>query len=243
MHKRALALLAALPLAAGMALAVSPAAHAATPVINGSVIDAGNGAGYILTNDQHTRYRDAQEVVKAVPGTGVVLGSVTLYDQASTTSAQIELVAVTPGVYAVKYGLGTAFVYDNNVIIPSTPGNVLAGPPTIGTGDSVKIELFYNRVTQQVSFGATDVTQSANFTTVKVGTPGAQNFTEAGYGAGVANSVTNALENFYTSTHAAQSIAVVLGVFGVGGLTSADQTTPALSPHGSLTAAGSFTLS
>lgn len=239
------ALLAAGITATGV-LAVAPAASAAT-VINGSVVNTTHGAGYLLANDQHTRYRYAQENITAATAavTNDVLGSVTLYDQSDSTSAQIELVKTGVGTYAVRYGLGTAFVYDNNVIIPSVPAlTPLAGPPTIANGDQVRISLFYNRVTQQVFFGATDITQSANFTSVHVGTPGAQNFTEAGYGAGVANSVTQAEENFYTSTGPAKSITVVLGFFGVGGLTEVDQTTPGLSPHGLSSALnGSFTLS
>jgi hypothetical protein len=74
-------------------------------------------------------------------------------------------------------------------------------------------------------------------------------FTEAGYGGSLAGAVTQAQENFYSSTGPAMPITVVSGIGGTGGVVRDDTVNGSggvvLSPDSTLSSSsgGSFTLS
>ena len=240
--RRTATVLAAAALTAGLALPASAA------VINGHVVNAGRGAGFVLTNDQHTHYRYVQEIAAApsvIPPDGTVLGSVTLYDPASMDTAQVELVSAGAG-YAVDWGLAGGFQYDNNLVAPMALSASLSGATAV-PGDTVRLALYYNpaSVTHEVVFGATDYHGSVvtSFTAVAHGLGHAEQFSEAGTGGGMPGTFTSVEENFYSSTGPAKPVTAVLGFYGDGGLAE-DDTSAGLSAATSLSAAGngSFTL-
>ena len=235
-------------LAAAAALTAGLALPAPASVISGHVVNAGHGAGFVLTDDQHTHYRYVQEIATApsvIPPDGTVLGSVTLYDPASEDTAQAELVSTGAG-YAVDWGLASGFQYDNNLVAPMALSASLSGATAV-PGDTVRLALYYNPagLDHLVAFGATDYHGSvvSSFTSVAHGLGHAEQFSEAGTGGGMPGTFTSVQENFYSSTGPAKPITVVLGPYGAGGLAE-DDTSAGLSAGTSLSAAGngSFTL-
>lgn len=231
-------------------IALASPASAAT-VINGSVSNNGNSAGYVLGNDQHTHYKEAQETFTLpadTPASTTLFGTVNLYDQANSDLAELTLSWNSSDGFGAWYNYipGKA-QYDNNLAGVVQLAGATKLPATLAAGDAVTLVISYN-LNRSVSFSV----QIGNTTpvTAHVTTTHPEQFTEAGYGGGVAMMLTNVEENFYISTGPAEPITMVHGYYGVGGVVRDDLVTggigsaPDLSPGASLSSSnnGSFTL-
>jgi hypothetical protein len=252
MKQRLLAAAASAVVVAGLSLGLSAApALAAGPAIAYNVTNPGFGAGYALFRDGQTHYRYATEAVK-IPATipNGVLGSVELYDQANMDAALIQLRCNGTTCSVIAGYKGATMAYENDIIGSFTPTTALTGT-TAGAGDTVLLKLYYNptSATHTIVFGAEDLTTALSFTNAAATISHPELFTEAGYGGRLAGTVTQAQENFYSSTGPAMPISVVSGVGGTGGLVRDDTVNlfgvVTLSPHSTLTSSsgGSFTLS
>jgi hypothetical protein len=252
MKHRFLATAASAVVVAGFSLGLSAApALAAGPVIAYNVTNVGHGAGYALFRDGQTHYRYATEAVKipATIPTGV-LGSVELYDQANMDAALIQLVCNGTTCSVMAGYRGATFAYDSNIIGSFTAATALTGT-TAGVNDTVLLKLYYNpaSATHVILFGADNLTTAHSFTNASVTVSHPELFTEAGYGGSLAGAVTQAQENFYSSTGPTMPITVVSGIGGTGGLVRDDTVNGSggvvLSPDSTLSSSsgGSFTLS
>jgi hypothetical protein len=252
MKHRLLATAASAAVVAGLSLGLSAApALAAGPVIAYNVTNVGHGAGYALFRDGQTHYRYATEAVKipATIPTGV-LGSVELYDPANMDAALVQLVCNGTTCSVMAGYMGGTFAYDSNIIGSFTAATPLTGT-SVGANDTVLLKLYYNpaSATHTVVIGAANLTSGRSFTNDTRTISHPEQFTEAGYGGSLAGAVTQAQENFYSSTGPAMPITVVSGIGGTGGLVRDDTVNGGggvvLSPDSTLSSSsgGSFTLS
>ena len=251
MKRRLLATAASAVVVAGLSLGLSAAPALAAPVIAYNVTNVGHGAGYALFRDGQTHYRYATEAVK-IPATipNGVLGSVELYDQANMDAALIQLRCNGTTCSVLADYRGATMAYDSDIIGSLPAATPLTGT-TAGANDTVLLKLYYNPVsaTHVIVFGADNLTMGHSFTNQTRTASHPELFTEAGYGGSLAGTVTQAQENFYSSTGPAMPITVVSGIGGTGGLVRDDTVNGAgvvvLSPDSTLSSSsgGSFTLS
>jgi len=252
MKHRLLAAAASAVVVAGLSLGLSAApALAAGPAIAYNVTNVGHGAGYALFRDGQTHYRYATEAVK-IPATipNGVLGSVELYDQANMDAALIQLRCNGTTCSVLADYRGATMAYDSDIIGSLPAATPLTGT-TAGANDTVLLKLYYNPVsaTHVIVFGADNLTTGRSFTNGAATASHPEQFTEAGYGGSLAGTVTQAQENFYSSTGPAMPITVVSGIGGTGGLVRDDTVNGTgavvLSPDSTLSSSngGSFTLS
>ena len=235
----------------GLSLGLSAAPALAAPVIAYNVTNVGHGAGYALFRDGQTHYRYATEAVKipATIPTGV-LGSVELYDQANMDAALIQLRCNGTTCSVLAGYQGATFAHDSDIIGSLPAATPLTGT-TAGANDTVLLKLYYNpnSATHVIVFGADNLTTGHSFTNAAATASHPEQFTEAGYGGSLAGTVTQAQENFYSSTGPAMPITVVSGIGGTGGLVRDDTVNGTgvvvLSPDSTLSSSngGSFTLS
>ena len=251
MKRRLLATAASAVVVTGLSLGLSAAPALAAPVIAYNVTNVGHGAGYALFRDGQTHYRYATEAVK-IPATipNGVLGSVELYDQANMDAALIQLRCNGTTCSVLAGYQGATFAHDSDIIGSLPAATPLTGT-TAGANDTVLLKLYYNPVsaTHVIVFGADNLTTGHSFTNAAATASHPEQFTEAGYGGSLAGTVTQAQENFYSSTGPAMPITVVSGIGGTGGLVRDDTVNGTgavvLSPHSTLSSSngGSFTLS
>ena len=251
MKRRLLATAASAVVVTGLSLGLSAAPALAAPVIAYNVTNVGHGAGYALFRDGQTHYRYATEAVK-IPATipNGVLGSVELYDQANMDAALIQLVCNGTTCSVMAGYKGATFAYDSKIIGSFAAATALTGT-TAGANDTVLLKLYYNpaSATHTIVFGADNLTTAHSFTNAAATISHPEQFTEAGYGGSLAGTVTQAQENFYSSTGPAMPITVVSGIGGTGGLVRDDTVNGTgvvvLSPDSTLSSSngGSFTLS
>ena len=251
MKRRLLATAASAVVVTGLSLGLSAAPALAAPVIAYNVTNVGHGAGYALFRDGQTHYRYATEAVKipATIPTGV-LGSVELYDQANMDAALIQLVCNGTTCSVMAGYKGATFAHDSDIIGSFAAATALTGA-TAGANDTVLLKLYYNpnSATHVIVFGADNLTTGHSFTNAAATASHPEQFTEAGYGGSLAGTVTQAQENFYSSTGPAMPITVVSGIGGTGGLVRDDTVNGTgavvLSPDSTLSSSngGSFTLS
>jgi len=251
MKHRLLAAAASAVVVTGLSLGLSAAPALAAPVIAYNVTNVGHGAGYALFRDGQTHYRYATEAVK-IPATipNGVLGSVELYDQANMDAALIQLRCNGTTCSVLADYRGATMAYDSDIIGSLPAATPLTGT-TAGANDTVLLKLYYNPVsaTHVIVFGADNLTTGRSFTNGAATASHPEQFTEAGYGGSLAGTVTQAQENFYSSTGPAMPITVVSGIGGTGGLVRDDTVNGAgvvvLSPDSTLSSSsgGSFTLS
>jgi len=251
MKRRLLATAASAVVVTGLSLGLSAAPALAAPVIAYNVTNVGHSAGYALFRDGQTHYRYATEAVK-IPATipNGVLGSVELYDQANMDAALIQLRCNGTTCSVLAGYQGATFAHDSDIIGSFAAATPLTGT-TAGANDTVLLKLYYNPVsaTHVIVFGADNLTTGRSFTNGAATASHPEQFTEAGYGGSLAGTVTQAQENFYSSTGPAMPITVVSGIGGTGGLVRDDTVNGAgvvvLSPDSTLSSSngGSFTLS
>ena len=251
MKRRLLATAASAVVVTGLSLGLSAAPALAAPVIAYNVTNVGHGAGYALFRDGQTHYRYATEAVK-IPATipNGVLGSVELYDQANMDAALIQLRCNGTTCSVMAGYQGATMAYDSDIIGSLPAATPLTGT-TAGANDTVLLKLYYNpnSATHVIVFGADNLTTGHSFTNAAATASHPEQFTEAGYGGSLAGTVTQAQENFYSSTGPAMPITVVSGIGGTGGLVRDDTVNGTgavvLSPHSTLSSSngGSFTLS
>ena len=249
--RRLLATAASAVVVTGLSLGLSAAPALAAPVIAYNVTNVGHGAGYALFRDGQTHYRYATEAVK-IPATipNGVLGSVELYDQANMDAALIQLRCNGTTCSVLADYRGATMAYDSDIIGSLPAATPLTGT-TAGANDTVLLKLYYNpaSATHTIVFGADNLTTAHSFTNAAATVPQPEQFTEAGYGGSLAGAVTQAQENFYSSTGPAMPITVVSGIGGTGGLVRDDTVNGTgavvLSPDSTLSSSngGSFTLS
>ena len=249
--RRLLATAASAVVVTGLSLGLSAAPALAAPVIAYNVTNVGHGAGYALFRDGQTHYRYATEAVK-IPATipNGVLGSVELYDQANMDAALIQLRCNGTTCSVLAGYQGATFAHDSNIIGSFAAATALTGT-TAGANDTVLLKQYYNpaSATHVIVFGADNLTTAHSFTNDAATISHPEQFTEAGYGGSLAGTVTQAQENFYSSTGPAMPITVVSGIGGTGGLVRDDTVNGTgavvLSPHSTLSSSngGSFTLS
>src|SRR6516225_8581710 len=251
MKRRLLATAASAVVVTGLSLGLSAAPALAAPVIAYNVTNVGHGAGYALFRDGQTHYRYATEAVK-IPATipNGVLGSVELYDQANMDAALIQLRCNGTTCSVLAGYQGATFAHDSDIIGSFAAATPLTGT-TAGANDTVLLKLYYNpaSATHTIVFGADNLTTALSFTNAAATVSHPEQFTEAGYGGSLAGTVTQAQENFYSSTGPAMPITVVSGIGGTGGLVRDDTVNGTgvvvLSPDSTLSSSngGSFTLS
>src|SRR6516162_5905651 len=209
--RRLLATAASAVVVTGLSLGLSAAPALAAPVIAYNVTNVGHGAGYALFRDGQTHYRYATEAVK-IPATipNGVLGSVELYDQANMDAALIQLRCNGTTCSVLADYRGATMAYDSDIIGSLPAATPLTGT-TAGANDTVLLKLYYNPVsaTHVIVFGADNLTTGRSFTNGAATASHPEQFTEAGYGGSLAGTVTQAQENFYSSTGPAMPITVV----------------------------------
>lgn len=254
-------------LAAVFAAAISIAAGAGITAASASVPQAVHQdhsgiAGYYGNNNGSTRIRDAKatftvtaemEQLGTAGGIGVRLcnpnNDFALQDGLFWNGSFFEL--AYGGVFLT--GPSDACVTGGIVGPTEFPGNVNHVNLAIAIGDVITIETYYNPVTHQVTFTATDVTQDA--TSQAHVTALAQNFREAGVGVLDSNtallvppavnlvvSFTSARFTNYNATSPGKCI-IVPGLFDTIGVTALNPAANAVLVPSGVAGCNSFTVS